>query len=64
MFDAYALRDSIWKSRVNSLIGSIFLGSVALWAALLIVEASWGTNPLATAFEKAVYTRTYLPDKY
>jgi hypothetical protein len=64
MFDAYKLRDSIWKSRVNSALGSIFLGSVALWAALLIAEASWGTNPLASAFEKAVYARTHLPDNF
>ena len=55
------IRESLWKSRVNTLIGSIFLSSVALWAGIVIVEASWGVNPVVEAFSAAMEERTVLP---
>jgi hypothetical protein len=60
MFDKYELRGSIWKSRVNSLIGSLFLGACALWAAIFMIELAWGVNPLAKAFASAISNHTML----
>lgn len=62
MFDKYELRGSIWKSRVNSIIGSVFLGSVALWAAIFMTELTWGINPVIEAFAATVEMRTTLPN--
>ncbi|HVZ76278.1 MAG TPA: hypothetical protein VG934_03375 [Candidatus Paceibacterota bacterium] len=51
-------RGSIWKSSVNSFIGSVFLGVCALWAIIVICQASWGVNPVAQAFTNAVAMET------
>jgi hypothetical protein len=55
------IRGSVWKSRVNSFIGFMFVGSCAIWAGLVIVQAAWGTNPLANAFIAIVQAETQLP---
>ncbi len=55
------IRGSVWKSRVNSVIGLMFVGSCAIWAGLVIVQAAWGTNPLANAFAAMVQAETQLP---
>ena len=54
-------RKSIWKVRVNAFLGSIFLGTCALWAALIMIQASWGINPVANAFASVVEAETQLP---
>ncbi len=60
MFDP--IRGSIWKANVNFFIGSLFLGSFALWAAIVIIQTAWGTNPIAKAFAATIYAETHLPD--
>ncbi|HVV15284.1 MAG TPA: hypothetical protein VHD55_02725 [Candidatus Paceibacterota bacterium] len=61
MFETFTpVRGSLWKQRVNAGIGSLFLGSVALWAALLMFEIGWGMNPVAKAFAAAVAHETAL----
>jgi hypothetical protein len=62
MFADYKQKGSIWKQNVNSLLGSIFLGTVALWAALFMLELQWGTNPIVDAFTKVVESHTTLPE--
>ncbi|TSC69419.1 MAG: hypothetical protein G01um101456_198 [Parcubacteria group bacterium Gr01-1014_56] len=44
------IRGSIWKSNVNSWLGTLFLASCALWAVVVIVQTAWGTNPVTNAF--------------
>lgn len=61
MFDKYQLRDSIWKSKVNSIVGILFLGTVALWAILFVANVTWGSDPLAEGLSKALERRTTLP---
>jgi len=56
------IRESIWRSNVNSWLGTLFLGSVALFASIVIWEAGFGANPLVQAFEATVYQHnTYTP---
>ena len=55
------VRISIWKLRVNTFIGSLFLGTCALWAALIMIQASWGANPVANAFANVIKSETQLP---
>jgi hypothetical protein len=61
MFDKYTLRGSIWKQQVNTVLGTLFLSVVALWASLVMISAGWGENPLATAFAATVARETVLP---
>ncbi len=56
-----SIRGSIWKSRINSLLGICFVGTCALWAATVIVQASWGVNPVTQAFAQVVERETRLP---
>lgn len=39
----------------------LFLSSFALWAALIIVQTAWHTNPLATAFAQMLDREIMLP---
>lgn len=55
------IRESIWRSDVNTALGMLFIGSCALWAGLAIIEASWHVNPLSTAFAKALDHEITLP---
>ncbi len=56
------IRGSIWRSNINSFLGTMFLGSVGLFAGILIWQAGVGTNPIAQAFEATVYkSNTYIP---
>jgi len=59
--DFTSIKSSIWKSRVNSGIGIMFLGTCALWAGLVIVRAAWGVNPVETAFAMAMTQETQAP---
>jgi hypothetical protein len=49
-----SLRGSIWQSKVRSGLGILFLGTCALWAAVIIIQTAWGVNPIAQAFAKAL----------
>ena len=56
------LQSSILKSNINFYIGSTFLGTCALFAAVLMIEAGYGMNPIVEAFEATVYKQsTYIP---
>lgn len=62
MFEKFTpIRGSLWKQRVNTGIGSLFLTACALWAGLVIFEFGWGINPIAAAFSAAVERQTMLP---
>ncbi|HVV39022.1 MAG TPA: hypothetical protein VHD31_01725 [Candidatus Paceibacterota bacterium] len=63
MFDDYKkIRGSIWQSNINSWLGSLFLISVALWAALIMMHFVWNTNPIANTFTAAIVHETQLPN--
>ena len=46
------MKGDILKARVNTFIGTLLLGSVALAAALIIWKVGHGENPLEKAFDK------------
>ena len=43
------LRDGIWHSKVNCLLGILLIGSFVLGAGLIVWHAAFGENPLANA---------------
>ncbi|MDE2071346.1 MAG: hypothetical protein KGI70_01265 [Patescibacteria group bacterium] len=45
---------SLLKERVNVWLGSLFLGSWALAASLMIWHAATGSNPISDAMAKAI----------
>jgi hypothetical protein len=57
-----SIKGSIWRSRVNSGLGILFLGSCMLWAIVVISQAAWHVNPVATAFAAMVDRETQLPN--
>jgi len=50
---------SLFNQRVNGFLGSLFLGTVALWAAMLIWNATQGSNPIERALANAVQSSTF-----
>ena len=56
------IRGSIWRSHVNTFLGSVFLASVALWASVVMVHAAWGINPVTNAFAAVMVRETQLPN--
>lgn len=63
MFDTYTpIRGSLLRQRVNASLGSLFLLSFALWAALIMFEVRWGINPIANAFAATIVRETTLPN--
>ena len=56
--DFTPIRGSIWKQKVNTYIGLAFIGTCALWAGLVVVQASSGENPLANAFASVIVQET------
>ena len=52
------IRGPLLKSRVNSLIGSLFLGTCALWAATFIWDITTGDNPITHAIVATVGAET------
>jgi len=52
------IRGSLLTERVNTLLGSVFLGTCALWAALFIWNVTSGSNPLDKAIAKIVVENT------
>lgn len=55
-----SLKASILYTRVNSVIGILFIGSCALWAGITMTEAAWGKNPVANALAKVIEEETVL----
>ena len=55
------IKGSILKSHVNSILGSLLLGSCALWAGMAIIQTAWLINPVTTAFAAMVEKGTTLP---
>lgn len=48
---------NLLRERVNTFLGSLLIGVVALWAGMTIWQTANGTNPIAKAFINA-YERT------
>ncbi len=62
MFNEFTpIRGSLWKQRVNTGLGTLFLSVCALWAATIMFEAQWGINPVANAFAATVARETVQP---
>lgn len=49
-------------ARVNTWLGTAFLMSVALWAGMVMWQASTGQNAFVQAFSTVVQDRTVLQD--
>ncbi len=54
------IRGSIWKSNVNTFLGTLLLATFALWASLVMWRAAFGENPLANAFSAAIASETQI----
>ncbi len=50
------------RARVNTWLGTCFLVTVALWAALFMWNAATGENAIVQAFTTVIQQRTELPD--
>lgn len=51
----------LYKQRVNTLVGSIFLGTCALWAAMFVWNVTTGGNPISRTIAAAVQGQTIVP---
>jgi hypothetical protein len=51
---------SLFRAPVNAFLGSIFLGTCALWAAMFIWNVSSGDNPISQAIASAIEKQTML----
>lgn len=40
----------VLKENISTMLGSLLLGSVALWAGITIWQTATGTNPITKAF--------------
>jgi 4-hydroxybenzoate polyprenyltransferase len=49
---------NVLKAKVNTLLGSLLLGCVALWAAIFIWHAATGENFVVNAFAAVIYKET------
>lgn len=55
MFTGFTpIKGSLFSQRVNTWLGSIFLGTVALWAAMLVWNVADGSNPIDRALTGAL----------
>ena len=55
MFSEFSpIKGSLFTERVNSWLGTLFLGSCALWAALFVWNVAAGNNPLDHAIAAAI----------
>ncbi len=53
---------SVLKSKINSYLGMLFVGSFGLLASVVIIQAAFGYNPLTKAFENTIYRHSsYVP---
>lgn len=55
MFENFVpIKKSLYLERVNTLLGTAFLATFALWAAMFIWNVTSGSNPLDDAIASAV----------
>lgn len=55
MFTDFApIKQSLFNERVNSFLGIMFLGSFALWASMLIWNATSGDTPIDHALTRII----------
>jgi hypothetical protein len=52
------IRESIWQSNINSIIGLALIAVCALWASLAIIQTSWHANPITSAFAAVIERET------
>ena len=52
-------KQAILQSRINTIIGSLLIGSWSLGCGLLLWQASFDQNPIANAFAKVIYNETH-----
>jgi hypothetical protein len=52
------IKGPLLQEKVNTLLGTIFLGTCALWAAIFILDVATGNNPIdksiAAAIERSI----------
>jgi hypothetical protein len=48
-------------AHINTWLGTLLLGSFALWAGLVIWQTAAGENAIVKAFSKVIEQRTQLP---
>ncbi len=51
-------KQAILKSRISTIIGSLFIGSWSLGCGLILWQASFDQNPIANAFAEVLYNET------
>ncbi len=49
-----SIRGSLYKERVNTFLGIIFLSTVALWAAMIVWNFTDGSNPIDQGIAAAI----------
>ncbi len=52
------LKQAVFRSRINTIIGSLFIGSWSLGCGLILWQASFDQNPVANVFAKVIYDET------
>ena len=57
-------KQTIFQSHINTIIGSLLIGSWSLGCGLLLWHASFDQNPLANAFAKAIYNETEIQNNF
>ena len=53
-------RQSVLKNRVNTIVGSLLIGSWSLGCGLILWQASFDQNPIADAFAQVIYSETQI----
>ena len=52
--DFKPIKGSLFNQRVNTFLGTIFLGTVALWASMFVWNIAEGSNPIDRALTSAI----------
>lgn len=52
------MRESVWKSKVNTLLSFLFVGSFTLGALLIVWHVAFGNNPFADLIYKVSMSQT------
>ena len=52
--DFRPIKGSLFNQRVNTLLGTIFLGTVALWAMMFVWNVAEGSNPIERGLTSAL----------
>ena len=48
-------KQAVFQSRINTIIGSLFIGSWSLGCGLILWQASFDQNPIANTFVEVLY---------